>query len=127
MSVRSEIYAHLLSDSTITALVSTNIFQGLAPLNYDVTNDFIVYQSEVSNVENTIDVKEIFEVNTLTIKAVSRSAVNMEAIKEAITASIQNYTSANIQDILYNRTNYIYDTNDELHISAIDFEVWFCK
>jgi hypothetical protein len=127
MSLRTEIYTHLINDTTVTDLVGVNIFHGLAPVNFDLSNDFLVYSTEQLENQNTLDVKSWGSLNIINIKAISQDSERMETIFLAVQKSVEAYSSSNVADILYLRNNYLYDEDNKVHLLSFDFESWYCN
>ena len=128
MSLRTEIQTALTGDATIEGLVSTNIYHGLVPLNYNFSaSSAIVFEARIAEDENTLDVKDWGRQYLLTVKAISLSSVDMESIMEAILGVLQPYTSTNVKDVMFERSNYVYDPDNDVHIESLDFTIWYLQ
>ena len=126
MSLRTEISNQLAGDANITALVGTHSYHGLVPLNYKFSNsDAIVYEARVTVAEHALDIKDWGDQYSVTVKALSLNSANIETIAEAIKTSLHSYSSAAIQDVSFERDNYVYDIDNNVHILSLDFTIWY--
>ena len=126
MSIRTEIIDLLRADASIIALVGANSYHGLVPLNFDFTNsDAVVYEARVAVAEHALDIKDWGDQYSVTIKALSVNSANIEPIAEVIKTSLHSYLSTTVQDVSFERDNYVYDTDDKVHILSLDFTIWY--
>lgn len=128
MSLRSEIYTLLSGDATITGIVSTNVYHRLLPDNFDNTaTEAVVFEARIAEPTHTLSERELWDEYVVTIKAVSKTPASIDTLADAIKSAMQGYSSAAAQDVMFDRDNYVYDPDNELHTLSLDFTVEFCN
>jgi len=127
MSLRSSIASHLKADTSLTALLdsSTDIHHGYIDGD-SLNNDQVVWETRVATNEYALDTTRSFDVNLCTVKAISKNAVSMDTLGEAIKTSMLTLDSSLIGDVIFERDDYIYDDELNIHTLACDFTIWKC-
>lgn len=125
MSAFQEIYDLLVADSSIESYVSTRIYNEYLPNNADLTLDHIVYEGRIAQAEHTIDVKHWGDQYNFAIKVISSNHVTDSSISGEVIRTMHAYTSTNIPDIIFERDNQVFDPDNEIHTTSMDFTVWY--
>ncbi len=116
MSIQSELWSHLTSDTNITDLVGTRIYPLKAPQN--VSSPYMTYQ--VVNGRNDQCMSgDVYQKDTrFQIDVWSKKYSEADAIKEAVKSSIIGFKSS--YDI---NNNEDYEPKTELYRQIIDFKL----
>jgi hypothetical protein len=126
MSVKSEVYNALIADTSLTSYVGSNIYHMILPLNFDVSTHSLVYSSRAIEPVFTFAEKDIGVDYNVTIKIVGTSTVNMELINTNVRRTMHAIDSSNVQDVMFERSNEIYDDTNELFTDSLDFTINYC-
>jgi hypothetical protein len=122
-----EIYSALSGESTITDLVGTNIYFDHLPLNYKTANDAIVYSGWIGQAQHTIVLENFGDTYTLSIKAVSETAINTYNIGQAVKDFLKTYDSTNIKSVAFERDTPLYNEEDGIYVLNLDFTLDYCN
>lgn len=103
MSIQRSIYDRLRSNATISGLIGTRIYPGLAPLSAG-TDPYIAYSVRRSDGSHSTSGAEGLVFQTVTINCVDNDGVTAHALAEAVRDSIDGYrgdmgTSPNTTDV----------------------------
>jgi hypothetical protein len=122
-----EISAAFAAESTITDLVSTDIYFHHLPENYNINSDALLYESSIVEAQHHIDLMNWGDTYEMRIKAVSVTAINVYTIGQAVKDYIKTYSSTNVQSIAFERDVYVYSDEENLHVLNLDFTVDYCN
>lgn len=126
MSLRSEIYNYLATDASILSVIdsSSNIHHGY--IDGDTLNeDQIVWESNVNSNDYAMDVDRAFDVNTVILKAVSKSAENIDTISEMLKNRMVLLLSTKIKNSIFELDDYFYDETLNIHVLKNEFTIWY--
>lgn len=126
MTFNEEVYSQMIGEESISSLVD-GIYYGILPDNYKNTKEAIVYESNIFEAFNTISLENYGDNYTLTVKIVSSDPKKIYAIGQAVKDHFKPYSSTNIRSIRFNRDNYVYSDNDDIHVLNLDFIVDYCN
>jgi hypothetical protein len=121
--MRSTINTILVGDSALAAVVRTNIFHGVLPDNFTTTSlSAIVHSERIATGNDTLANINYSKEWVVTVKAISKNSTVMDDLEVKIIAAITS--ASQLADVSLERSNYIYDEDNDLHISSIDFTVY---
>lgn len=118
-----EISAAFVGESTITALVGTNIYHHHLPENYDITNDALLYESSIVDALHHVELLNYGDTYELRIKAVSTDNLSVYTIGQAVKDYIKTYQTTNVRSIAFERDVYVYSDEENLHVLNLDFTI----
>jgi len=128
MSFNTEIYAALIGESTITALVSAdNVYFGHLPDNFSNATDSIVYETRIDEALHHIELLNYGDRYNLNIKAVSADDVSIYTIGQAVKDYLKTYETTNVRSVAFERDTYVYGEEDNIHVLSLDFTIDYCN
>jgi len=122
-----EIFSILSTEPTITALVGTAIYHESTPENKLKSVDGIIYGSNINASMNTVELDNYGDEYSLFIKVVSKTAINIYTIGQAVKDKLKTVDTTNIRSIVFDRDQYLWSDEDRIHILNLDFTIDYCN
>jgi hypothetical protein len=117
----------MIGDSSLNTLCNGGIYYDNLPVNFNLNNDWIVYNYKDKESIDVLIAKNVMTIYTLYVKVVSTSTENLLKITDEVNTYLTHYTSSNISDIQYitdNHQNTIVEDNDVFE-NTIEYDVYY--